>query len=81
MDVFKLLAGVAPSLEITCQGAGKKVLRPIVKPIQKDNLVFFLVVEWSAFFFSSQWTEASRESAYPVYMCFVNLEKAYNQVP
>lgn len=54
MDVFKLLAGVAPSLEITCQGAGKKVLRPIVKPIQKDNLVFFLVVEWSAFFLSSQ---------------------------
>ena len=59
----------------------EKRVRPIVKPIQKDNMVFFLVVEWSAFFLSSQRTEASQESAYPVYMCFVNLEKAYNRVP
>lgn len=35
----------------------EKRVRPTVKPIQKDNMVFFLVVEWSAFFFifSANW--------------------------
>lgn len=67
------------SLESHCKGAGSETAANC-QTYSKEQFGF-LIGYRMVYFLCSQLTEASRESANTSYMCFLNSEKACNQVP